>query len=124
MNKVDRPGTGEQCCRSSAQVRTLLVNEPIIEQDAEFFCLFVGAEVTIQWANEARCLYGTAKTKKDIIRLNRHCVGTFLHELAHILTWKALKDRGHGYNFGLILDQLIIKWYEYTNAKKEVLNGK
>ena len=111
------PGTGESLCQTSPILRTRATNTPLNKMDAKLFILFIGEELTIEWGSEKKRNYGTAYSGRRLIRLNRICVGTFLHEVAHIVAFK-IGAHGHDQRFAFVLDSLYKKWTEYIKIKE------
>ena len=116
-NEKDRPGTGESYCSTSIGIRTQLLNTEITHaQMTGFMSGFIERgeipkETRVWWGRATDRRYGTACYSKREIIMNRRCVETFLHELAHFVTYFKYKDRdGHGPCFGKVLDRLIYMW--------------
>lgn len=111
-SRVIRPGSGESTCRTPAHIRVALTNQPISRQEIRLFAAFIDYEFDVSFKKVGQNNYGTAYPTQNRINLNRCCVGTFLHELAHLIAFKC-KAYGHDEMFGRILDGLYVKWTEF-----------
>ena len=110
------PSTGESLCRTPESIRVKRTNTPISKQDAHMFALFVDVEFTLIWGSECKRNFGWASPQDNTIKLNRQAVGTYLHELSHIVAHK-IGSRGHDNVFAFVLDTMHNKWTEYLKIK-------
>ncbi len=117
--QAERPGTGECLCRTHPEIRVYRTNQILDRTDAILFSAFIGFEYEIIWGSEKKKNYGWACSHRNVIKLNRICVGTFLHELAHLMASK-LGSKGHDVKFAFVLDSLYSKWAEYEEAKAAI----
>lgn len=121
MEQMNEPGSGESLSSIPLGIRTQLVNMEItIDEAAALVNLFrlanrLKSPISIEFAKEGKRTYGTAWYPERRIRLNRKCVGTLIHETAHILC----PGKGHGYQFAKQLDSLYIIYLNYLKVKEE-----
>lgn len=111
------PGTGESLCRTPSHIRVTRTNTPISKADAHMFALFIDFEFTLIWGSECKRNCGWACSRTNTIKLNRQDVGTYLHELAHLIADK-IGSKGHDQKFAFVLDTMHDKWTEYTKIKE------
>lgn len=97
----------ERCC---ADVRALLATTPLHTPEVTAFL----ATVTIAYSRRMVGTAGTANLRTQRITLNARLLAqhpealqpTFLHELAHLLTYKFHKHHGHGRPWQIMMLQL------------------
>lgn len=110
FQRVHSIGTGESYTRVSRTEILRLTNAPIDMETAKLFLIANQIPCKITFSNrKCKMQWGTAWRKDKRIVLYRHCVWTFLHEVAHTIADPGIH---HGPQFGLILSALYLKWRE------------
>ncbi len=120
FDKTDFPGTGQHYLNYPKTIQVMLQNTPISLDEAIQFTSVVafmqGQEpITVEFSErKTKRGWGVARPSERRIRLFRHSVGTFLHELAHITV-----GPGHHHNqvFLSELARLYTFWFEMLNRE-------
>jgi hypothetical protein len=131
---TDHPGTGNKSCKVSDKEKLRLSNVLIDEAKIDEFLniLYESGEkkMLIELSNRRTSrAWGTAWYFDRRVKIYRHTVWVFLHEVAHVLNIKYHPISGniirtvkpHGTDFGKHLSMLYDLWMEYCD--KGVDNG-
>jgi hypothetical protein len=114
--KTGFPGTGNSKLSKDHYERMISLNNiPITDEMIDEYFKFSHIQKCLVVLSDrpTKHRWGTAVWKKDKILLYRHSIGVFLHELAHIESYrrnKGIKIKPHGIEFFSVLEEIIDDW--------------
>ena len=109
MDRTDHPGTGNSYVQVPWREMLRLQNEPITAEQIRLFLQWQQLPIRVELHNNPKIRqWGTAWHNRKLVRLYRHSVWTFLHEIAHVVAG----HHGHSEDFPVALRGLYLKWKE------------